>query len=50
MNYSVLGKQEAIQQGMNQFLGTEEMSQQLGILTALLGPGFGSQYPHDGLL
>lgn len=49
MNYSVLGKQEAIQQGMNQFLGTE-MTQQLGILTALLGPGFGSQYPHDGLL
>lgn len=31
------------------FFGTEEMTQQLGILTALIAPGFGSQYPNDDL-
>lgn len=43
MNYSILGDREATQQGMNQFLGTKEMTQQLGILTTLIEPGFGSQ-------
>jgi hypothetical protein len=49
MSYSVLGTQETTQQGINQFFGTEEMTQQLGILTALIAPGFGSQYPNDDL-